>query len=84
MAIFDVRIWLLACALWALILWPVLAQEKEKPELFAFTKQEQATILSMCDLARWASRVQFDGVCEGLKQRFAAPVEQSKPADEKK
>lgn len=51
------------------------------PAPVPFTLEERQAVLQMCEAARWASRMQFDQMCEALKARF---VETDKPKEEKK
>lgn len=60
---------------------PSFAQDAPVP----LTADERQFILHMCEVARWASRIQFDTACEALKAKFAdADKAVEKPKEEKK
>lgn len=48
---------------------PLAAQTTAAP--ISLSMEERQAVLQMCEVARWASRIQFDQTCEILKARFA-------------
>lgn len=73
----------LLAALVAVMSSAALAQDASTP--IPFTQDERQIMLRMCEAARWASRIQFDQMCEALKAKFeAADKAAEKPKDEKK
>lgn len=47
---------------------PVIAQEAMLP--VPLSKPERDSLMQMCEVARWAARIQFEGRCEAMKARF--------------
>lgn len=67
-------------SLLAVPLLSISAQAQDTPLSIAFSAQERQAIINMCNAATWASRIQYDGMCEALKARFADADTKAKAA----
>lgn len=69
---------------------PAVAQPGPKPCTSApdgivcpMNLDEQAAFLQVCEMAKWASRMQAETACDYFKRKFVAPVDPAKAAPPK-
>lgn len=77
---------LIAFIVWeALVLATLPARSQAPADAIAvpMSGQEQAVVLAMCDAATWASKRQFDGVCEFFRTKFETAVRDAKAKSDK-
>lgn len=55
------------------------AANKDTPTVvIEFTEQERVVLLEMCEAAKWANRIRFDGLCEYLRGKLDAAEKAAK------
>lgn len=57
---------------------PVRSQDATDIVPVPMSAQERSVVLVMCDAATWASKRQFDGVCEFFRTKFETAVRDAK------